>query len=225
MSTTANKTPMKRPALYTEFILWSAMPEGQQRALGIENQKQFAEYHSVDEATLTRWKHRPDYEERVDKILKAWSIGKTPTVVHGIYRAAVKGNPMSQLLWLQYFKNFNTKQDTDGGKGQKVEISENDFRFIVDGFPEPARTKYHGYITEIIDYGHALRTARDSEDDIWNARRTEDEVLAEADNDAQYISRTRADDMAYRYTERVCTNLERKISPHYHKSAKRWGQE
>ena len=91
-----------RVDVYTEFILWFAMPPAERAKLGIKNQGQFADYYKVSPNTLSRWKDRMDFETRVDKIQMMWGKEKTADVIQGIYRAAVKGNPMSQLLWLQY---------------------------------------------------------------------------------------------------------------------------
>lgn len=188
----ANKSTPIKNSLYTEFILWSAMPEGEQIRLGLETQKAFAEFHNVEESTLSRWKNRADYEKRVDAILKMWSVGKTPTVIHGIYRAAVKGNPMSQLLWLQYFKNFSQKSEIE--HSQKVEIGENDIRFIIAVLPEPYRSKFYGYIDEIIATTHEIRNAGEIDETNWSERPAGD-LPQETDHDAQTLPDTGANEV------------------------------
>lgn len=176
---------MKRPSLYTEFILWSAMPETEQKHLGLENQKQFAIYHKISEQTLSAWKQRPDFEDRVDAILKVWAVGKTPTVVRGIYVAAVKGNPMSQLLWLQYFKKFNPKNDTNeatkvGGAGV------GDLKHLIDQLPEQMKQKHYEHLRELLGDIEAFRNARSTEEDHWDERPAQT-IPDETDNDAQSL--------------------------------------
>lgn len=220
METNANKKTPYRANLYTEFILWTAMPEPEQRSLGLENQKQFAAYHKVAESTLSRWKERPDFEERVDKILKLWSVGKTPNVVMGMYRAAVKGNPMSQLLWLQYFKGFNPKQEIV--HTVKVQMAPEDLRFLVDGMPDEYKQKFYGYIREIIDTGIALRNVGRLQD--GNAPSPVDEaiVLDPADQDAPDLPDYAAGQISARNTPSIRADMERSFFSRHYKGAARW---
>lgn len=199
-----NSHPNKR-SLYTEFILWTAMPHAEKVRLAIESQKDFAEQNNVHESTLWRWKHRSDFEKRVDAILKMWSTDKTPAVIHSIYKSAIKGNPLSQQLWLGYFKGYNPRKIEE--PKEKVEISENDFRYIVSILPEPYKTKFNGYITEIITTANSLRNARSGEDDGWNSPRPEDTILIEPDTDAQDIPSAGTNVVAQSYTRSASCNM------------------
>lgn len=217
---------VKRVDVYNEFILWSAMPHMERIKLGIETQGQFCEYHKIGVNTPTSWKARPDFEARVDKILAMWAVDKTPDVVHGIYRAAVKGNPMSQMLWLQYFKRFSTKQaDADEEKRKKVDIGINHIIFIINGMPEPLRSEHHANIRKLIDDAQRLRHAGQFEDRLLEAQPDEPEsgLQGEADNDAQVVSSTGTHEVASRHTDRVCTDLGRTVSTYHHQStSRRW---
>lgn len=227
-------TGMKRPSLYAEFIIWSAMPEQERIRLGIETQQQFAKVHNVTEQTLSRWKYRADYEDRVDSILKVWSIGKTPTVIHGMYRSAVKGNPMSQMLWLQYFKKFNPKADAER-ENKKVETSVNDIRFLIDALPEGLKQKHYGNLQQLIDDSAAIARAIEGGEIPDGVRRAEiittdesgheDELSDETDHDAQDVSGTRTNAMATGYPKCVCADVVRQVSENNHKSAARWWKE
>lgn len=213
--------PVYRRSLYNEFILWTAMPHQEKVKLGLEWQKDFSAYHKIDESTLWRWKHRDDFEKRVDDILKKWSTDKTPDVVHAIYRSAIKGNPLSQQLWLGYFKGYNPRK-ADGTEENKVEVGVNDIRFIISGFPEPMKSKWNAILTEFTIEANALRDARETDGDLWNERPTQD-VYEQTDNDAQNIPNTgRRNEVACRYRERVCDNLERKVSEGDYKSTSWW---
>lgn len=200
--------------------MWTAMPSIEKRRLGLESQKAFAEYHKVSEDTLTNWKHRTDFEKRVDAILKMWSVGKTPDVVHGIYAAAVKGNPMSQLLWLQYFKNFSPKQEVE--HTQKVEVGVNDIRHLIDLLPEPLKSKHYANLRELLDDSVAVRDARSVEDGDWNARPA-DPVLDEADHDAQNVPEPKGYEVAESHPTGVRATVEREVfSRHYQGTARWW---
>ncbi len=219
-----NRQP-KRRDLYTEFILWTAMPSEEKKKLGLEWQMDFAKHHNVEESTLSRWKRRADFEVRVDAILKMWGADKTPDVVHAIYKTALKGNPLSQKLYLQYFKGFSEK--TEVQHTAKVEVGVNDIRFIIDGLPEPERSKFHGYIREIVDYANAVKNARELDETVWDEQPAES-VLDEADHDAQDISEQGANELAARYSRSVCADMgDRRsgaasTSAHHRQGAARW---
>lgn len=217
----ATKSRLIRPDIYTEFILWTAMPPQEKYKLGIEHDYQFADHHHIDRVTLWRWKQRKDYEPRVDAILKVWSVGKTPDVIHGMYRAAVKGNPMSQMLWLQYFKKFNPKA-ADEAEQKKVEIGVNDIRFLIETLPEPLRTKHLDNLRQLIDDAQHLRHAGQLEDQLVLASGAEDSLQGEADHDAQNVPGKRANEMASRDKARVCADMGRKVSTYNYQSAERW---
>ena len=168
-----NRQP-KRVDVYEEFVLWSAMPPSERFKLGIETQEQFVEFYKIGINTPAAWKRRPDYEARVTAIRKEWAFGKTSAVIEGIYRSALKGNPASQKLWLQYFHNFSEKQEVK--HVAKTEVGVNDVRFLIDGLPEPHRTKFHGYLREIVDTTCALRHARQLDANKMNEHMPEDYV-------------------------------------------------
>lgn len=219
----ANKTTPIKLSVYNEFVLWTAMPYVEKDKLGLETQAQFAEYYKVNAATLTRWKQRPDFEQRVDAILKMWATDKTPDVVHSIYRTAVKGNPMSQMLWLQYFKGFNPKKNETDENQQRSGGGVGDLKHLVDQLPEQMREKHYGYIRELLADISAFRNARDVESDDWHARPAQP-VLDETNNDASGVSSQRADAIPRSYKKGICTDMEWQVSTHNHKSAA-WGWE
>lgn len=215
------KQPMLRD-LYTEFILWTAMPHAEKIRLGLEWQQDFAAHHHVDESTLWRWKKRGDFEQRVDAILKMWSTDKTPDIVHAIYRTAVKGNPMSQMIWLQYFKHFNTKESEKANESKKAEYGVNDIRFLISTLPEPYKTKHYGYLRELIEDAQQLRHAGSLEDVTETVVEPANGVPGQTDNDAQDVPVKGANAMAGGYQISVCEDLERQASPRYYQGAQRW---
>jgi hypothetical protein len=216
-----NKTPMKRPDVYRQYVLWTAMHPLEKRDLGIETQKAFAEYYDVNEGTLSVWKTRKDFEPQVDEILQQISVGKTPAVIQGIYQAAVKGNPMSQLLWLQYFKKFNPK--TEVVHTNKYELSTGDIRFIIEQLPDELKFKYYGYLREIIDTAQALRRAGQLSDRDAPDAQPETVVPDEADHDARDVPGEKADEVAPRYQSCVRADMVGEVfSNHYQGAARGW---
>jgi hypothetical protein len=149
-----------------------------------------------------------------------WSNDKTPDVVHSIYRSAVKGNPMSQLLWLQYFKGFAPKSQLE--QVQKVEVSEQDIRFIIEALPEPHRTKFYGYIDEIVTTANTFRNAHDVDEADWLERPAEN-VRGETDNDAQEFSDAGSDAVAKGDQAGIRRNMVRPLSANnYQSTSRRW---
>ena len=172
-----NREP-KRIDIYEEFVLWSAMPPSERMRLGIETQEEFVAFYKIGTNTPTRWKRRPDFELRVTALRREWAFGKTGAVIEGIYRSALKGNPFSQKLWLQYFLGFTERTETT--TTNKVEVGVNDVRFIIDGLPEPECTKFHGYIREIVEFANMVKQAGTANPGVWDEQRLEEYVYTEA---------------------------------------------
>lgn len=185
--TNNEKRGANRPDIYREFILWTALPYKEKIALGIETQGQFAEYYKVHINTTTAWKQRPEFEARVDEILKIWSNERTPEVIHAIYRTAVKGNPMSQLLWLQYFKRFNPKKEEDTGKKGPV-LSVGDIRYMIEILPDELKQKHYGYLRELTEDVSAFRNAGGVSDEVWYEKPTQDNVLEVEISEEKYLN-------------------------------------
>lgn len=179
---------------YEEFVIWYATPFKVKESMGLETQKAFAEYYKLHEGTLSEWKDRPDFEARVRHLRKKWAFEKTQDVLQGMYQSAVKGNPLSQKLWMQVFEDFSEKSEVTETK--KVEIGINDIRFIINSLPEQYREKYYGYIREIIDTAQALRHAGQLSDGTRDAEFTEAYVLDEAGEHAQDLPGKRTNELA-----------------------------
>lgn len=214
-----------KSAVYMQFVLWSAMPPIERTRLGIETQDQFCETYKVHRATTARWKQRVDFQDRVDKILKAWAFDQKPTVAQSIYKAVIKGNSDAMRIWLKYFEgwdeNPSAKNAQNNGKPVKVELGEQDVRFIVDGLPEPYRTKFNGYINDIITTTYALRNAREISDTAWEER-PEGYLEPEADYDAQDVPVEVRHEVASGYKKSVRCDVVGETHAHNYQSAERW---
>lgn len=206
---------------YHEFILWFAMPTIERTRLGIDTQTAFADYYSVGEATLWRWKNRPDFEARVDHIQMQWGKEKTADVIQGIYRSAVKGNPMSQLLWLQYFKKFTPKTQVE--TTVKHEIGVGDIRFLIEQLPNELKQKHYGNLRELLDDASAVRNALESEDSDWSTRPPQ-AISDEADNDAQDVSGETTDEVPQSNKTSLRADMVGELLSYHNKSTAWWGQ-
>lgn len=203
----ATRGPYK-DSIYEEFILWVAMPTFERMSLGMVEQKHFSEKYKVDGATLWRWKSRPDFRVRVKELRQRWATEKTSDVVGSIYKTAIKGNPLSQKLWLQYFEDFTEKSQQE--QVQKVEIGVNDIRFIIDQLPEPLKTKHYANLRELLDDASAVANARAVEDSA-SADGLADALPEQANQSAQDVSDAQADEVAEGDTGSVREDMVREV--------------
>ena len=162
-----NRAP-KRIDIFEEFVLWSAMPPSERFKLGIETQEAFVTFYGIGINTPTAWKRRRDFEARVTALRKEWAFGKTSAVIEGIYRAACKGNPHSQKLWLQYFHNFSEKQQVE--VTQRVSVGVNDVVALIEALPEEKKKQHYDWLIQfMLDASIAEEQAkRDGDTSVWD---------------------------------------------------------
>lgn len=160
-----NRQP-KRVDIYEEFVLWSSMPPSERFKLGIETQEQFVEFYKIGINTPTAWKRRPDFEARVTLLRREWAFSRTSAVIEGIYRAALKGNPFSQKLWLQYFHNFSEKQIVAVAPARVGGV--NDVLALIEALPENRREKHYAWLREFI-YDASIAKQKAQEDGDMSA--------------------------------------------------------
>ncbi len=81
--------------------------------LEIRDQNGFGAKFNVTPETLSRWKKREKFWELVKAYQKKWGRDKTPNVIAGLYREAVKhGNKdRNAQLWLQYMEDWAPKEE------------------------------------------------------------------------------------------------------------------
>lgn len=211
-----------RVSVYNDFIMWYALPEEAKRKLEIDTQGDFAEKYHVNETTLSRWKDRPDFEPRVLEITRKWATGKTPDVVNGIYKAAVKGNPYSQQLWLTFMGLVKDKNSVEVAVKSKVQVTINDIRFIIRALPEHLQQKHYDNLRDLLIEADAHSNSERLE---AGDRRglTEDELCAQTDFIPQSILRKRYSQISNSNPQSVCETMEWDCDSSHHQSASwRW---
>lgn len=216
------KTTLIKADIFNEFAIWGSLPTEERYKIGApKNLSEFAERYGVDNDTLTRWKKREDYIFKVEEAYRQWSRDKTADVFNGIYKAAVRGNPGSQLLYLQYFRGFNPKTEVVHTK--KIEVGVNDIRYLIEQLPEELKKLHYANLQQLFDDAQHLRNTGQLENSAAPAIELEGDVQEQADNDAQVVPVARAYEIPSRYQECVCENMERQVSAYNHQSAARWG--
>lgn len=94
---------------YEKFVVWTALPGPLREP---QTQKDLAVVLGVPEATLSDWKKREGFWEEVMKNVKDWARDKTPNVVMGLYRRAVKtGDAKAATLWIKWLHDWQEKID------------------------------------------------------------------------------------------------------------------
>lgn len=218
-----NRRDLFHPGTFEEFVLWFALPRFEKLKMGLEWQEDFARHHSISDKALSRWKKRPEFYPKVEELRRAWTKNRTSDVMESIYRAALKGNPLSQKLWYQIFEGWSEKTEVLHTK--KIELNVNDIRFIIEQFPEQQKEKYYGYIREIIDAAESLRNAGQLENRDISYEESEVTVLDPTDHDAQDIPGTRTDGLAESDQISVRPYLVRKTSASDNQGTARWWKE
>jgi len=215
-----------KASVYEEFILWSAMPPMEQRRLGIETQEQFGEYYKVSGVTMWKWKQRTEFHQRRMKLVRDWAHDRTPGVIQSIYASCLKGNSDSQRIWLKYFEGW--VEETKVDHTLKVEITQNDIRHLIEALPEKEKLECYGHLRQILDIATAVRNSGRLNDSTAGYNDAEDAVFTEADNDAQDVSGSGANELAESYPHSIRADLgdnsnrTAPASTYHNQSAERW---
>lgn len=78
----------------------------------IKTAEQFAARFGVTDRTLRLWKKKKKFWDHYNKNMKAWGRQKTPSVLLGLYRAAVRdGDGAKVKLWLQFFEDWVPREE------------------------------------------------------------------------------------------------------------------
>lgn len=109
------KKGVYKKAEWLEFVRFTAFPRVlRNKEFGFETDKAFGAAQKINHDTLVKWKKDQEFWDAVAMTLKKWGKDRTPDVIMGLYRNAVKsGNAAEAKLWLQYFEDWKEKNETD----------------------------------------------------------------------------------------------------------------
>lgn len=241
-----NSNPLKelvRSDVFDEFVLWYALPYQQKMKLGIETQDAFAAANKISPRTLNRWKARPDFEPRVNDLRRKWAFENTMHVLESVYKSAIKGNPFSQQIWLQYFGTAKIEEEVK----REPPVTVDDIRFIIRLLPEERQQKHYDWIRDLImeaeDFGSVPDSAREEAREETVAGQPAGEghrpnqasqehagdepaardVSRQADNVPPAIPERRADKVSKSDKKSVRKAMEWDSNPRHHKGTpRRW---
>lgn len=114
---TGQKVPKKdnknrerlKTAEYLAFIEFVGTPVFQRE---LATQGDFAKKYKVNQGTLSTWKKRPDFWEKVEKHRQRWGQERTSNLLGAFYSKMIKyDKPFGKdlMVWLQYIEGFSPK--------------------------------------------------------------------------------------------------------------------
>lgn len=93
---------------YADFVVWIATPKALREP---KTQRDLAQQFGVGEDTLSDWKNRPDFWDRVSEERNKWTREKTSDVIHALYKRASEGGGAQEVrLWMELVEGMNSKQ-------------------------------------------------------------------------------------------------------------------
>ena len=107
---TRTKKALVKPDVFEEFVLWMSIFEGVREP---RTQAEFCEKFLVNKNTLSAWKQRDDFWNKVEVEWKKWGREKTINVINKLYTKIMQEGESSNIkLWIQYFLDWTEKQET-----------------------------------------------------------------------------------------------------------------
>lgn len=108
---------------YLKFIEFMALPASlRKKVFGYITGGKFAKEFNVSIDTLTDWKRRDGFWERVRKIRKEWVKEKVSEVLDALYKKSVaEGNANEVKLFLQYAEEFEDSKTLKFEDNTKVD--------------------------------------------------------------------------------------------------------
>lgn len=99
---------MKKPEVFEAFCEWAALPSPLKEP---KTQKEFSKLWGVGEDTLSGWKHKQLFWEKIAEKRIAWAKGKTSDVIDGLFKSASRGGNAAEVkLWMQLVEDWSEKQ-------------------------------------------------------------------------------------------------------------------
>ncbi len=128
------KTGPYRKATWQEFVRFTAFPNIlREKEFGFDTDSAFGKKHRVNPDTLCRWKNEQTFWDEVKKTWKRWGKDKTPDVILGLYRTAVKqGRAAEALAWMKIVEDWQEKLDVQDVYARKTlkDIQDNIRRLV-----------------------------------------------------------------------------------------------
>lgn len=111
---------------YEQFIAWVALPKSLKNP---KTQAELAKQIGVGPDTLSEWKQRHGFWDRVNEQMKIWAKEKTPDVISILYEKILKTGGASEIrIWLEWQKEI----DSNGGISKELDDVRQSFKNIIN---------------------------------------------------------------------------------------------
>lgn len=128
------KPPYKKKQ-YEEFIKYKGLPDViKDEVYGFHTDVAFARKWHLAPDSLVDWQKRVDFLKRVMAVWKDWGMLKTPNVIMGVYRNAVKkGSGADALAWMKIVHDWKEKMDpAENATRKSIKDIQDNLRKIVE---------------------------------------------------------------------------------------------
>jgi len=158
MLVTPYERDLVKEEIFKEFIEYMAMTVREKiELLGLVKDKDkryphpteqmFAQKFGLGKNTLTSWKRRSDFRERVDRIIMTSGIDDMPDVMDGLLRRCKSyGRGDDIELYLAFYKDWTRKQVVE----HVEKWDENDIRILIQALPEDKQKQFNGFLENIL---------------------------------------------------------------------------
>lgn len=143
---------------FAAFIRWTILTKAERKAeKAPKTQGEFATRWGVDEATLSDWKKRGDFEKYRSTMFRKKLADDVPEVMADLRKRIKKyGQGLDVELYLAYAEGFDRKKVIE--IKPPVTLNENDIRVLVSKLPPEKQKEFYDNIARLLA---AARTAAD----------------------------------------------------------------
>ena len=93
---------------YLNFIVWVAQPKELRKP---KTQRELSKKFGVGEDTLSEWKNRDGFWEKVSTQRQKWCKEKTSDVINALYKRILENGSASEVrLWMEMIEGWSVKE-------------------------------------------------------------------------------------------------------------------
>lgn len=149
-----SRKPYKQD-VFARFINWQTLTTKERKKAGIITAGDFAKKYGIHEATLSKWKNRPDYHDTKRQAQIHKLSDSTADVLDGLKTRCIKYGMANDVeLFLLYVEKWDRKHVLEilG----EIKLGKDDIRSIVDVLPEDRRKQFYVTLSDLIAEAKAI---------------------------------------------------------------------
>lgn len=140
---------LRKKDVFDLFVEWISLTTEERIEKGVEKQMDFANKYNIEQATLSRWKLRADFNERKKQLQISKMQDSTSDVLNGLRKRCVRyGMAYDVELFLLYAEGWDRKHTLEilG----EIKLGSNDIRSIIDLLPKEKQRAFYDTLTNLI---------------------------------------------------------------------------